>query len=369
MTTPTIYVPASDQDFAHWGGHNTLLEAWWSEVLKQAEKSPKLVEAERVIEAETKIDFASWLFGYAAAAFYQAYEQVDSQWRLYAGLKELPNFNEFRIKGRNPLQGFGYIGDHAHSPGTRRSYRPEASLFIDTYGAQHEYTRQSILNGNIEEILREDPEDMGTEAGIYLANAVIALMTSNPTAPDGGAFFSSGRGNLVTTELSGQTLMDAWTAFQTRRDAFTNRPIRITPRRLIVQNRTWASIVLREIQSTNAAGQVTNPANAATVRGTDNPVSKLPWPEDFVMEEPFLPDFNDAYMIADPNKYPAWLVGMLQGTDQKPQLYQSQPEMQAINGGITSPYQLRIRKIRIDSEWDIGVAAVNPDVAYAWRPA
>lgn len=364
-----IYIPASDDDFEHWGGHNHLLEAWWRDVLKLSQKSTKLVEAERVIEAETKLDFSSWLYGYAAAAFYAAYEQVESQWRLYAGLKELPDFNEWRIKGRNPLQGFGYIGDHAHSPGTRRSYRPEGSLFIDTYGSQHEYTRQAIVNGDIEEILRDDPADLGTEAANYLARAIIALMTSNPTAPDGNAFFSSGRGNLVTTEISGQTLMDAWTAFQTRRDAYTGRPIRITPRRIIVQNRTWGAVILREIQSTQAAGQVTNPANSAVVRGTDNPVAKLPWPQDFVVEEPGLPDFNDGYMIADPEKYPAWLAGMLRGTDQKPSLFQNAPEMQATNGGITSPYQMRIRKIRIDVEWDIGVSALNPDVAYAWRPA
>jgi hypothetical protein len=44
--------------------------------------------------------------------------------------------------------------------------------------------------------------------------------------------------------------------------------------------------------------------------------------------------------------------------------------MQSVGGGgVTSPYQLRIRKITWEVEWDLGVSAVNPDVAYAWRPA
>jgi hypothetical protein len=363
-----VVVP-DEEDYRHWGGHNELLQRWWRRVIEAAGSSSRLTEAERLVEAETKIDFANWLHGYVATAFYAAYERAESQWRLYAGVKELRDFKELRIKGRNRLQGFGYIGDHAHMPGMRRSYRPEASLFLDTYGAMHELTRQAIINQETDEILRDDPQDMGTAAAEYLANAIVALMTSNPTAPDGDPFYSLARGNLTTAEVSAASLMAAWTAFQTRKDE-TGLPIRITPRRLIVQNRTIGAIALREINSQQSAGQVSNPANADFVRGTDNPVAALPWPADFVVEEPFLPDFNDAYMVADPDRYPAFLVGMLRGQNQQPSLWQSAPEMQSVGGGgATSPYQLRIRKITWEVEWDLGVSAVNPDVAYAWRPA
>lgn len=362
-----VYVP-SQADTAHWGGHNRLLEAWWGAVLAEAEKSPRLLEAERLVEAETRMDFASWLYGYVAAAFFAAYERAESQWRLWAGVKEVRDFNELRIKAKNRLKGFGYVGEHAHRPGMRRSYRPDASLFIDTYGAQHEVTRQAIINQNTEEIMRDDPEDMGTAASEFLIRALVALITGNPTAPDGAAFFSAPRGNLVTVEVSAASLMAAWTAFQTRVGP-DGLPIRIPPRRLIVQNRTWASVAWREINSQQAVGIVNDPANSAFPRGDRNPVANLPWPSDFVVEEPFLPDFNDAYMVADPERYPAFLAGFLRG-GQTPQLWQNAPERRPITGGgATDPYQLRISKITYEVDWDLGVSAVNPDVAYAFRPA
>jgi hypothetical protein len=251
-----VVVP-DEEDYRHWGGHNELLQRWWRRVIEAAGSSSRLTEAERLVEAETKIDFANWLHGYVATAFYAAYERAESQWRLYAGVKELRDFKELRIKGRNRLQGFGYIGDHAHMPGMRRSYRPEASLFLDTYGAMHELTRQAIINQETDEILRDDPQDMGTAAAEYLANAIVALMTSNPTAPDGDPFYSLARGNLTTAEVSAASLMAAWTAFQTRKDE-TGLPIRITPRRLIVQNRTIGAIALRTTRSRRCPGPPTS---------------------------------------------------------------------------------------------------------------
>lgn len=365
-----IYRP-SEADTAHWGGHNRMIESWWAALLAEAEKSPKMVEAQRLIEAETKMDFATWLYGYVATAFFGAYEKVESQWRLWAGVRELRDFNELRIKAKNRLVGFGYVGDHAHRPGMRRSYRPDASIFIDTYGAMHEVTRQAIINQDTDQVMKDDPEDMGTAAAEYLIRALVALVTSNPTAPDGQPFYAAGgtRNNLVTVEVSAASLMAAWTAFQTRVDV-TNQPIRINPRRLVVQNRTIASIAWREINSQQAVGIINDPANSAFPRGDRNPVAALPWPSDFVVEEPYLPDFNDAYMFADPERFPAFIVGFLRGQNQQPSLWQNAPERRPITaGGATDPYQLRISKITYEVDWDLGLSAVNPDVIYAWRPA
>lgn len=365
-----VYQPADAVDHAHWGGHNVILEAWWRDVLDEAGKSNRLLESERLMEAETKIDFENWLYGYVGASFFKAYRRYITNWRLYAGKKSLRDFREHRIKGRNRLRGFGYVGDHAHRPGMRRSYRPEASLFIDTYGAHHDITRQAIINQLTDEILRDDPAEMGREAANYLAEALVALIESNPTAPDGNAFYSTagggGRGNLTTSEVSGATLLAAYTAFQTRR--YDGEPIGVTPRRILVQNRTTASIIYRDITSQQGTAATNDPANSAVVRGNGNPVAALPWPDDFVVEEPRLHDFNDAYMIADPEEHPAWLVGLLEGAEE-PQLFQNAPQRRAIGGGMTNPYMLRVQNITFEVDWDIGVSAVNPDVVYAWRPA
>lgn len=364
----TVIVP--DQfDYAHWGGHNEILEAWWRDVCVEASGSPRLAEAEALIEAATKIDLGEWMNTYVAYAFYTAYRRQESQWRLYARLREVKDFKEFRLKGKNPLTGFGYIGDHNHAPGMRRSFRPEASLFLDTYGAEHEATRHALINGDAEEIMRDDPDDMGAAASNYLARAVVALMESNPTAPDGAAFFSTLRGNLTTNEISAASLIAAYTAFQTRLNPATNEPFGVDPRRLIVQNRTIAAIALREITSQQAAGVINDPANGAFPRGTDNAVARhIAWPTDFVVEETRLTDFNNGFMIADPDQYEAFAVGMLRGNTE-PQLWRSADGMVPIRGSSPSPYQFRVLKIMWQVLWDIGVAAVNPDVAYKFNPA
>jgi hypothetical protein len=356
------------RDYGTWGAHNELLEAWWDQVLLEASQSNRLTEAERLIEAETKIDFADWLHGYVATSFYAAYEEAQTQWRKYAGVKPVRDFKEQKIKGRNRLVGFGYVGDHAHKPGMRRSFRPEASLFIDTYGAEHEITRQAIINQESDEFLRDDPQDMGSAAADFLARAIIALIVSNPNAPDGSPMYSTGRGNQVSVELSESSLLAAWTAMQTQRDD-DDRPIRITPRHIVVQNKTMGSIVDRSINS-QVTGVTQASGGASTVeKGTLNVVARQGIPEDFTVEEPYLPDANDWYLMADPDKIPAFMVGLLRGQEE-PAIYQSAVQRRPVSGsGVSDPYQLRVAKIGWEVEWDLGVSAIDPRATYRGVPA
>lgn len=356
------------RDYGIWGSHNELLEAWWDQVLQEAAKSPRLTESERLLEAETKIDFADWLHGYVATSFYNAYQELQSQWRKYAAVKPLRDFKINKIKGRNRLTGFGYVGDHAHKPGMRRSFRPEASIFIDTYGAQHEVTRQAIINQESDEFLRDDPQDMGSAAADFLARALIALIVSNPLAPDGSVMYSSGRGNQVTTELSESTLLAAWTSMQTQFDD-DGRPIRIEPRYAIVQNKTMGSVIDRAINS-QFTGVTQASGGAQTVeKGTLNVVARQGIPADFTVEEPYLPDANDWYMVADPDKLPAYMVGLLRGQEE-PAIYQSSAQRRAVSGGgISDPYQLRIAKIEWEVEWDLGLSAIEPRATFRGTPA
>lgn len=345
-------------DFGNWGGYNELLELWWGDVQAEASKSRRLTESERLIEAETKIDFATWLHGYVAASFYQAYEEAESQWRSYVGTKSLRDFKPHEIKGRNRLTGFGYVGDHAHKPGMRRSYRPPAELVIDTYGAEHEITRQAVINQETDEILRDDPQDMGSAASDYLARAIIAYITSNPNGPDGDPMYSVSRGNQVTTELSEDSLMAAWTTMQTRLDP-DGRPMRVRPRRIVVQNRTMAAIVDRAINSQYTGATANDTGSSEFDKGTLNPLSRQGIPGDFAVEEPYMTDANDWYLFADPERLPAFMVGFLRGQEQ-PAIYQNVPEGRTVTGGATTPYELRVRKIHWEVEWDLGMTAVEP---------
>lgn len=346
------------RDYGTWGGHNELLELWWRDVLLEAEQSTRLTESERLIEAETKIDFADWLHGYVAASFYQAYEENQSQWRSYAGVKQVRDFKEHRIKGRNRLTGFGYIGDHGHYPGMRRTFRPEASLLIDTYGAEHEITRQAIINQETEEFLNQDPEDMGSQAADYLARAIIALIVSNPNAPDGAPMYSSGRGNQVTAELSEASLLTAWSRMQDMRDD-DDRPIRVTPRHIIVKNKTMGAIVDRIINSQTTGATANDTASSVMDKGTRNPLAYSGIPADFTVEEPYMPDANDWYLMADPGRQAAFLVGLLRGQED-PFIGREEGTVRSVSGGVLDPYQRRVDKIAWKVRWDIGVSAIEP---------
>jgi hypothetical protein len=87
----------------------------------------------------------------------------------------------------------------------RRTERPGPSLVIDTYGGVYSITRQAIINDDSGELLNRNPADMGYAAGIFVAEALVALIESNPTAPDGTAFFHGVRGNQVDERRSPRT--------------------------------------------------------------------------------------------------------------------------------------------------------------------
>jgi hypothetical protein len=63
---------------------------------------------------------------------------------------------------------------------------PGPSLVIDTYGGVYSITRQAIINDDSGDLLNRNPADMGYAAGIFVAEALVALIESNPTAYDGG---------------------------------------------------------------------------------------------------------------------------------------------------------------------------------------
>jgi hypothetical protein len=83
-----------------------------------------------------------------------------------------------------------------------RGERPAAPLVVDTYGATYGITRHAIINDETNELLNSAPTEMGDAAAEFIVETVIALIESNPTAPDGNPFFSVGRGNQGTAALS-----------------------------------------------------------------------------------------------------------------------------------------------------------------------
>lgn len=342
--------------YGHYGKPIRLLEAyidWRDERLLQ--------------EADSKADFAEFLWGPIRKSMYRGYQRVQAQYRRYAMIEAATDFRETRIVGLNSLQGVGYVGDHGEYPEMRRTDRPPASVVVDTYGGVYAITRQLIRNDDSNQLLSRVPEDMGRAMARFVTEALIALIESNPLAPDGAAFFSLARGNYATTALSEDSLATAISAMEQQEDD-DGFPIVVTPRTLLVQSPRMQLIANRIINSqlTGATIEQTGwPSTATTERmdkGTLNPLNGI-LPNDGVVREPFLTDPNDWYLFADPNDIPAFVLAFLDGQE-APFVGLKNPVVRNALGPGEDPYEFDIDTIDFKCRLDFGAAPIDPRGAY-----
>jgi hypothetical protein len=258
------------------------------------------------------------------------------------------------------------VGDHGEYPGMRRTERPPAVLVIDTYGGVYGITRQAIRNDDTNELLNRNPADMGYAAGLFVLETIVALIESNPTAPDGSPFFGAGRGNDVVTALSEDSLAVAIGAMEDQLDD-DNRRIHVTPAALVVKNARMQLIANRILNSqfTGANINYTGAAGVGTDvfdKGTINPLAGI-LPNDGVIRDPFFSDSNNWYMFASPNDVPAFAVGFLDGREE-PFVGLKDPMVRAALGAGTDPYTYELDSVDFKVRFDFGVAPVDPRGAY-----
>jgi len=317
-------------------------------------------------EAMSKADFPSFLYGPISTSLYKGYTRVQPQYRRYGRVESLNDFRARRIKGLNGIRGIGYVGDQGEYPEMRRTERPSASLQIDTYGGVYSVTRQAAINDENGALLRDNPEEMGFEAGNFVTEAIIAFIESNPTAPDGTALFHSNHGNTGTAALSEDALADAISTMENRLDS-DGRRITVRPRTLAVQNVRMELIANRIINSqlTGATATIAQAAGAGANifdKGTDNPLQGI-LPGDAVVRDPFWSDANNWYLLADPNDVPAFAIGFLNGREE-PQVLLKNPEARVSGGGGNDPYTWEVDSVDFKVRFDFGTGTVDPLGAY-----
>lgn len=318
-------------------------------------------------EADSKADFPGWLWGPVRRAVWRGYQLIQPQYRTYADVQNVPDFRPQSMYGLGRLRGFGYVGDNGEYPGMHRKEFGGPTLVIDTYGAIYDITRHAIINDQTGELLNRNPEEMGQEAAEFVAEAIISLIESNPTAWDGSPMYTVGRGNLTTAALSEDSLVDAMTFMRQQRD-LDNRRMRMDPRRLIVQNDRQGLIAKRIINSSTTGSTITYTGGTAGVgtdrfdKGTDNVVQGL-LPGDAVVVEPYFNDSNDWYLFADPASNPAFAVGFLNGQE-RPDVFLKDPGVRSALGPGTDPYSWEGDAISFKVRHDFGVAPVDPKATY-----
>ena len=313
-------------------------------------------------EADTKADFPSFLFGPVRQSIWHGYEKVTPQYKRYARVENTPDFRERRLRGLNGFAKPGYVGDAGEYPVVKRSERPAASLVVDTYGSQYSITRQALINDDTNELLNSVPTELGDAAGQFVVESIIALIESNPNAPDGVAMYHATHGNTSTNALSEDALVDALTGLTKQRDE-NNRRIRVTPKTLLVPTPRLQLVAGRILSSQQTGAQLayTGAAGAGAAifdKGNVNPLAGI-LPADAVVYDPYLTDQTDWYLFADPSAVPSFAVGFLNGQE-APQVLLKDPVTHITLGGSgQDPYQFDIDSVDFKVRLDFGVAPVD----------
>lgn len=324
-------------------------------------------------EADSKADFASFLFGPVRQSMWSGYSRAQAQYQRYTREESAPDFRDRRLRGLNGLLGIGYVGDHGHYPGLTRSMRPPASLSVDTYGGIYSITRQAIINDDSNELLNRNPADMGYAAGVFILQTVIAMIQNPPNVINSAGasvpFYSTTGGaiNSVTAALSEDSLADAIAAMESQLDD-DGRRIVVTPSVLVVGNARMQMIAQRILNSTQTGATVSYTGGAAGAgsafmdKGTINPLAGI-LPADGVIRDPWFTDPNDWYLFADPGDVPAFAVGFLNGQSE-PQVMLKDPMVRMALGAGTDPYNFELDAVDFKVRCDFGVAPIDPRGAY-----
>jgi hypothetical protein len=361
--------------YGQWGRRIELFDAWeeWAEngaarveALREAAEQGDAEAALMLEEVDTRFDFPNFLFGPVSVSMWGAYSQVAPQYRRYSRIENMPDLRERRLRGLNAVRGMAYVGENGEYVEGRRTERPTAGLIVDKYGFVYKITMEAIINDESGELLNRIPGEMGRDASIFVANTLIALIESNPVAPDGQTFFNGTRGNQGSLALSEDSLVDAISYFDAQVDD-SGYPITVTPQSLIVRN-ARTQLVANRILNSQIAGTTITYTGAAGVgtgimdKGTINPVQGI-LPGDAVVKEVFFTDTNDWYIFANPADVPAFALGFLNGNE-TPFVGLKEPTVRSAMGAGVDPYTFEFDSIDFKVRHFFGCAPVDPRGAY-----
>jgi hypothetical protein len=359
-----------------WGKQIPLFEAWedWAERgqariedLQEAAADGDADAALALEEADTRFDFPNFLFGPVSTSLWGGYSQVAPQYRRYSRIENMPDLRERRLRGLNQVRGMAYVGENGEYVEGRRTERPSAALTVDKYGFVYKITMEAILNDETGELLNRIPGEMGRDASIFVANTLVALIESNPLAPDGSALFNATRAESDDAgvvrglarrrhHLHGHArgrlgLPD----HRPRGDS--DRAEHATPD----DRGPHPQLDDHGCQRQRTPGRPEWGSNVFD-KGTINPLNGI-LPADGVVKEVFFTDSNDWYLFADPGDVPGFAIGFLNGNEQ-PFVGLKEPQVRSAMGPGVDPYTFEFDSIDFKCRHFFGAAPVDPRAAY-----
>lgn len=322
---------------------------------------------------EGRVSFPFFLQTMIRTKLRKQFTVAASVWDQYVGTETAQDFREHTVHSLGPIRGIKGIPEYGEYPRLRSYEEGGPSFMVGKYGGIYAITYELIVNDDTGMMLDKIPSDLGEAMADYVNQAVVAFVESNPTYIDGNPFFGEKHGNEVTGESADPTednLAALLDILRLRRDSH-NRPLNIKPRRLLVRNpstkllfdkiiRSQTTGVRRDAKEMGEAGDLFAP-------GTDNPLVNA-IPADATIEDPYLNDPNDWYLLADADKRPPFVVAFLRN-QKVPYIFQKDDGMSSLGAGGKDPYLMNVDEIPFKIRHVWGVAAGEPFAAIRARPS
>ncbi len=242
------------------------------------------------------------------------YNYVEDSWRSIAKIASVNDFKEhtrYRMTGAFKFEQVGPDGELKHGKLDEQKFGQKA----DTHGIMFALTRQMIINDDMG-AFTDIPRQIGMGAAESIADAVWTLWLSNPVQSDGKNFFSTDHKNYLdgadsALSVDGLTAAEVQFGSQTKPNG---RPLGIPATLLLVPtalrvpaDMLMKSPLLNELTTTNKPKPSTNPHV-----GKYTVVSSV-----YLSNASFTGNSSKAYyLLADPNRLPAFEVAFLNGVDQ-----------------------------------------------------
>lgn len=356
-----------------WGKHLELFE-----LFENFRDDPKVQEAlqEGTGAPEGRADFPIFLQTVIRHRVRERFRTVASKWRQYVGVENAQDFREHTTSQLNGITGIGPVNEDGEYPRLRSAEEPGPSFAVGKYGGIYAVTMEMVINDETNRILNRTPRELGRMSAEYLSRVIVALVESNPNYIDGNPFMSATRGNEKTgaaaqpTEDNLATIISEMTL---RRDPAGN-PFTVQPRRVLTQGLRTA-LKIRQIirsQQTGVRNNVTGAETGAPTfySGTDNPLAYDGGilPGDAVIQEPWLNDPDDYYILADAEDRPAFIAAFLRNR-QEPFIGLEDPRVRDALGNGTDPYSMEFDHIRFKVRHIFGTAVGEPMAVYRARPS
>ena len=321
---------------------------------------------------EGRADFPYFLQTVIRNRMRERYNAVAAKWQQYTGRESAQDFRETTVTQLNGLWGMGPIPEYGEYPRLRSAEEPGPPFVVAKHGGIYEVTMELVINDEADRILNRIPREIGRMAGEYVSLAVVAYIESNPTYIDGQPFFSAAHNNEQVGALAQPTednLVTVLENIKTRRDP-NNVPYSLTPRRILVrserQRLTFQRILSSQQTGTVVTRDPTTQGAAVFDRGTDNPLYGI-LPPDAVIDEPWLNDPDDWYVLADIEDRPAFVVAFLRGRTE-PFIGRLNPQVGGLGGG-DDPYTMEFDSIPYKVRHIFGCGMGDPNAMHRMRPS